>query len=203
MEYFLAELDKKELPQDVLQRMREKGPEDLSVSLHKFGKILRQGKAEVDFAPDKLMIGSVPVTGKIDHILIDDDTKAIEIYDFKTGGYHKEKWSSHATLYKYMLQLGFYKLLLNNSLIYRRYKVERAHILFVTPDKDDEVYDKVYEFNEKDEDELLQIMEAVYNNVKTLDFLRDKEVFRMADNSLGIKDIKGFIELLLAKNPTS
>ena len=203
VEYFLAELDKKELPQDVLQRMREKGPEDLSVSLHKFGKILRQGKAEVDFAPDKLMIGSVPVTGKIDHILIDDDTKAIEIYDFKTGGYHKEKWSSHATLYKYMLQLGFYKLLLNNSLIYRRYKVERAHILFVTPDKDDEVYDKVYEFNEKDEDELLQIMEAVYNNVKTLDFLRDKEVFRMADNSLGIKDIKGFIELLLAKNPTS
>ena len=203
VEYFLAELDKKELPQDVLQRMREKGPEDLSVSLHKFGKILRQGKAEVDFAPDKLVIGSVPVTGKIDHILIDDDTKTIEIYDFKTGGYHKEKWSSHATLYKYMLQLGFYKLLLNNSLTYRRYKVERAHILFVTPDKDDEVYDKVYEFNEKDENELLQIMEAIYNNVKTLDFLRDKEIFRIADNSLGIKDIKEFIELLLAKRATS
>lgn len=202
VEYFLAELDKKELPQDVLQRMREKGPGDLFVSLKKFGKILRQGKAEVDFAPDKLIIGSVPVTGKIDHILVDEDANTIEIYDFKTGGYHKEKWTSHATLYKYMLQLGFYKLLLNNSVKYRKYEVKRAHILFVTPDKDDEVYDKVYEFNEKDENELLQIMEAVYNSVRNLDFLRDEEVFRVADNSLSIKDIKEFIGLLLAKNST-
>lgn len=99
-----------------------------------------------------------------------------------------------------MLQLGFYKLLLNNSLKYRKYKVERAHILFVTPDKDDEVYDKVYEFNDEDEKELISLMQAVYTTVRNLGFIRDEKLFRPADNSLGIKDIKEFIELLLAKD---
>lgn len=202
VEYFLAELEKKDLPQEILQKIREKGPEDLSISLKNFGKILRQGKAEVNLAPEKLSIDGVPVTGKIDHILIDDDTKTIEIYDFKTGGYHKEKWRSHATLYKYMLQLGFYKLLLNNSPTYRKYKVERAHILFVTPDKDDEVYDKIYEFNDDDEKELLELMKTVYGSISTLEFINDPEIFRPADNNLGIKDIKNFIALLLAKSAT-
>lgn len=200
VEFFLDELEKKELPQETLQKLREKGPADLAVSLAKFGEILRQGKAEVNLAPEKLSIEGVPVTGKIDHILIDDDAKTIEIYDFKTGGYHKEKWRSHATLYKYMLQLGFYKLLLNNSPTYRKYKVARAHILFVTPDKDEEVYDKVYEFNDEDEKELTDLMRTIYSMVETLKFMDDVEIFRMADNNLGIKDIKSFIELLLAKN---
>ena len=200
VEYFLAELEKKDLPQDVMQKIREKGPADLAVSLNKFGEILRQGKAEVNLAPEKLSIEGVPVTGKIDHILIDDTSKTIEIYDFKTGGYHKEKWRSHTTLYKYMLQLGFYKLLLNNSPTYRKYKVERAHILFVTPDKDEEVYDKVYEFNDEDEKELIALMRAIYNIVESLDFMDDVEIFKPADNALGLKDIKEFVALLLAKN---
>ena len=37
-------------------------------------------------------------------------------YDFKTGGYHKEKWKSHTSLLQYMLQLLFYKMLLTFSL---------------------------------------------------------------------------------------
>ena len=200
VEFFLKELEKKDLPSEVMQKIREKGPADLAVSLTKFGEILRHGKAEVNLAPEKLSIDGVPVTGKIDHIIMDDTTKTIEIYDFKTGGYHKEKWRLHATLYKYMLQLGFYKLLLNNSPTYKKYKVERAHILFVTPDKDDEVYDKVYEFNDEDEKELLALMRAVYNMVATLDFIDDEEVFLPADNTKTLKDIKGFIELLLAKS---
>ena len=199
VEFFLDELEKKELPQETLQKLREKGPADLAVSLAKFGAILRQGKAEVNLAPEKLSIEGVPVTGKIDHILIDDAAKTIEIYDFKTGGYHKEKWRSHATLYKYMLQLGFYKLLLNNSPTYRKYRVERAHILFVTPDKDEEVYDKVYEFNDEDEKELIALMRAIYNMVESLEFMNDPEIFIAADNSKGLKDIKEFVGKMLDK----
>ena len=199
IEFFLKELEKKELSSEVVAKIRERGPEDLMVALREFGAILRQGKAEVDFAPEKLSIDGVPVTGKIDHIIVNEETKTIEIYDYKTGGYHKEKWQSHATLYKYMLQLEFYKLLLNNSPTYRKYKVERAHILFVVPDKDGEVYDKVYEFNKDDESEILGLIKTVYNLVVSLEFLDDEEVFLSLDNSLGIKDIKRFIALLLAK----
>ena len=197
--YFLAELEKKELSTEIMQKIRERGPADIAISLEKFGRILRNGKAEVNLAPEKLTIEGVPVTGKIDHILIDEDSKTIEIFDFKTGGYHKEKWRSHATLYKYMLQLGFYKLLLNASPTYAKYKVEKAHILFVTPDRDAEVYDKVYEFNEEDEKELKLLIKSVYDVVSSLRFMDDEELFIQADNTLGIKDIKNFITLLLAK----
>lgn len=197
IKYFLTELDKKDLSSETMQKIREKGPADLTVSLEKFGKILRQGKAEVNLAPEKLSIDGVPVTGKIDHIVVDDTAKTIEIYDFKTGGYHKEKWRSHATLYKYMLQLGFYKLLLNNSPTYCKYKVEKAHILFVTPDKDDEVYDKIYEFNDVDEKELVRLMGAIYKKVMTLEFIDDAEIFIAADNNKGLKDIRAFVDKLI------
>lgn len=200
IKFFLDELEKRDLPADVKSKLREKGPVDLAVSLDKFGAILRSGKAEVNLAPEKLSIEGVPITGKIDHIIIDDDAKTIEIYDYKTAGYHKEKWTSHQSLYKYMLQLCFYKLLLNNSPKYRNYKVEKAHILFVVPDnKDREVYDKVYEFNDADETELVKLMKVVYRLVSTLDFMEDPDIFIAPDNSKGIKDIKSFIELLLAK----
>lgn len=197
---FLSELDKRDIESSIKNKIREKGPADLMVSLQEFGNILRQGKAEVNFSPDKLVIAGVPVVGKIDHITIDDAKKTIEIYDFKTGGYHKEKWQSHATLYKYMLQLGFYKLLLNNSPTYHNYKVEKAHILFVTPDKDNFVYDKIYEYNDKDEKALLELMKAVYHQITTLSFLDDPELFIPTDNNKGLKDIQDFITLLLAKN---
>ena len=160
---------------------------------------MRHGKAEVDFGPERISIEGVPVTGKIDHIIIDEKNKTIEVFDFKTGGYHKEKWQSHATLYKYMLQLEFYKLLLNNSPTYKKYKVEKAHILFVVPDRDGEVYDKVYEYNEQDETEIKKLIKAVYGLAVSLEFMDDPDVFVSANNTLGLKNIKDFIELLLAK----
>lgn len=199
--FYLEELAKKDLESQVMQTIRERGTEGLGTALTKFGPILRQGKAEVDFGPERLVVNEVPVTGKIDHITLNDAEKTIELYDFKTGNYHPEKWQSHQTLYKYMLQLGFYKLLLNHSEKYRKYEVARAHILFVTPDaRDREVHDKVYEFNLEDEAELLQMMQAVYQTVTSLRFLDDPELWVQADKTRGLKDIKEFIQLLVAKN---
>ena len=197
--FFLDELDKRELDSETKRRLREKGPGDLVVSLSKFGTILRQGLAEVNFRAEKLTFDEVPLTGKIDHMIVDDAAKTIELYDYKTSDYHKEKWGSHATLYKYMMQLLFYKLLLNNSIKYRSYKISRAHILFVVPDKDGIVYDKVYEFDDKDEVELKKLIKAVYELISSLRFTDDPEIFIEADKSKGLKDIKAFIELLLAK----
>ena len=199
IEFFLSELEKKELESDVIQKLREKGPANLAISLDKFGDILRTGKAEVNLSPEKLSIEGVPVTGKIDHIIIDKENKTIEIYDYKTSGYHKDKWKSHATLYKYMLQLLFYKLLLNNSPTYRKYKVTRAHILFVVPDKDGEVYDKVYEFEGDDEETLKKLMKNIYRLVLNLDFMDDPEIFVSPNRDLKLADIKDFVALLLAK----
>ena len=202
IQFFLDELEKKDLETSVAKKLRERGPNDLAVSLRAFHDVLQNGKAEVDFWADHIVVNGVPVTGKIDHIVIDDANKTIEVYDFKTGGYHKEKWASHATLFKYMLQLEFYKMLLNNSREYGKYKVEKAHILFVTPDKDGEVYDKEYIYNDAEYDDFLSLLAAVYNKVSSLEFMDDAEIFVESDSTKKLKDIKDFITLLLDKSST-
>ena len=68
------------------------------------------------------------------------------------------------------------------------------------PDSYDEVHDKVYEFNEKDEKELLALISAVYREIKTLDFVSDSELFVEADNNKKLKDIKEFVKLVIDKN---
>ena len=200
VEYYLADLAKKDLSPEVMRNVREEGPANLAVALGKFEGILREGQAEVDFSPERLVVNGIPVTGKIDHLTINEAEKTIEIYDFKTGPYHKEKWDKHPTLYKYMLQLCFYKMLLTHSREYTKYRVNKAHILFVTPDKDGEVYDKVYDFTPEDEKLCQDLMRAVYDSVISLDFMDDPEIFMGPDGTLGLKDIKEFVALMLAKN---
>lgn len=199
IEFFRAEVLKQPAAPSDKELMLERGATDLSKSLEMFGPILRapSAAAEVDFYSSHLEINGVPITGKIDHININKETSEIELYDFKTSKFHKEKWDSNDTLYKYKLQLGFYKLLLNLSPEYAKYKVSRAHILFVSPDNYGEVHDKVYEFNEKDESELLSLISAVYREIKTLDFVSDPELFLAADSKKGLKDIKEFVKLLI------
>ena len=99
-----------------------------------------------------------------------------------------------------MLQLGFYKLLLNNSPTYAKYKIEKAHILFVRPDVDGEVYDKEYTFVPEDNELLFNLIQAVYYQIHDLKFLTDPEIMVSADKRYGLKEIKAFIELLLAKD---
>lgn len=200
VEFYLSELDKADLAPEVKKKLAERGPVCIKKSLEAFGDVVKSGKAEVNFAAEKIVVDGVPVTGKVDHLLIDNDTKTIEIFDFKTGGYHKEKWKSHASLYQYMLQLLFYKMLVNNSREYQDYKVTRGHILFVAPDKDGEVHDKVYEYDEKDEAEFLKLLFAVYSLITSLEFMEDAEIFVPADEKYTFSDIKKFIELLLAKS---
>lgn len=188
------------LPSDEQQTLLEQGARDLKIALADFSDILRHpnARAEANLSPEKLNLDGVPLTGKIDHINLDEATKTIEVYDFKTGTFHDGKWDSHPSLYKYRLQLGFYKLLLNLSPTYSKYKVTRGHILFVTPDNDEKVYDKVYEYNDADDLELKNLIRAVYAQIKSLDFVKNPELFLPADKNNTMKQIRAFADLLLS-----
>lgn len=202
--YTLYEEKLTELPLSELEinNLREKGLHSLKISLDSFTDILRHNhaKAEVNLSAERLNFEGIPLTGKIDHLHLNPEAKTIEIYDFKTGNYHDNKWSSHPTLYKYALQLGFYKILLNLSPTYRNYKVTKGHILFVTPDTEERVFDKVYEFNDADEQELKDLIKAVYHQITSLDFVEDPEFNLPADKANTLKDIKAFVEKVLEKS---
>ena len=215
LEFFKSEVEKLDLSDDEKKNMLEQGEIAVKESLNAFRDILIptndsiKAKAEVNLHAEHLMFNEIPITGKIDHININEETKEIEIYDFKTGGFHKEKWESHATLYKYALQLIFYKLLLNMSPTYGKYKVTRAHILFVNPSNNDLamnelegteadlVHDKVYEFNDIEEADFKSLLTAVYRHIKALDFIDEGSPLAVySDTTKRIKDIREFCELI-------
>lgn len=200
LEFFHEQVKTASIPDDELDNFIKKGEKALTESLKSFGNILRDpsARAEIDMRPEHLALGTVPLTGKIDLITIDEKNKTIDIYDYKTSGFKKDNWGSHPTLYKYMLQLGFYKLMLNLSPTYSKYRINKSHILFVVPDSaDGMVHDKVYEYNEDDEMLLKDLVAAVYNHIKTLDFIDNPELFIAPDKEKKLKDIKEFIELVL------
>ncbi|MBQ8992023.1 ATP-dependent helicase [Candidatus Saccharibacteria bacterium] len=202
LEMFRSEVLKQPVSAADQKYMLERGASAVEKSLQEFGSILRAdgGFAEISFFSEHLAMDGVPLTGVIDHINVDQKNKTIELYDFKTSKYYKESWDSIDALYKYKLQLGIYKMLLNLSPTYAGYKVLRGHILFVSPDGYAEVHDKVYEFNEKDEQELLALARSVYHEIRTLDFVSDSELFVEPDQSKGLADIKKFVRVLIDKN---
>lgn len=179
--------------------LTEKGRYSLPIVLDKFGPILRDNasKAEVNLSSEHLHLGNVPLTGKLDHIAIDKDQKTIEVYDYKTSKFHDGKWDSHSTLYKYKLQLLFYKVLLNLSPTYRDYKVTTGHILFVSPDDEGRVYDKELDFTAEGDEEILDLVKVVYHEIVSLDFVTNPEINIVADlNKYQLADIKNFVAKL-------
>lgn len=189
-------------PHDITE-LQTKGTRGLKIALTEFHDILRAdgAKAEVNLSAERPHLDDVPLTGKIDHINIDPQAKTIEVYDFKTGKFHDGKWQSRPSLYKYALQLGFYKLLLNSAPSFRNYKVTKGHILFVSPDQEGKVYDKVYEFNQDDEQELKALAKAVYHQITSLEFVERPELNLTADKSRTLKDVRQFVDKLLKREP--
>ena len=199
--YYLSELEKQDILSDDKIALREKGVVNLKLALEEFGPIIRQGEAEINFGPEHLVVNGVPIRGVIDHITIDENNKTIEVYDYKTGAYHAENWQSHPVLFTQMLQLIFYKILLNNTPKYSKYKVTQGHILYVIKDRDDgKVHEKTYNYNEDDEKMMSELMKVVYKMVRELDFLDDPEIFLSPDKNRNMKIEREFIELLLAKS---
>lgn len=202
---FRAEVPKTDLDENEQNQLLESGEHNLGISLAQFGKILRHpgARAEVNLSSEHLHYGDVPLTGKIDHIEINEENKTIEIYDYKTGKYHDKKWESLPQLYKYRLQLDFYKLLLNLSPTYQKYRVTRGHILFVTPDLDQKVYDKPYDYNDANDQELKNLVKAIYHQITSLNFVRDSEIFVPANPGCSMTKIREFIDVLLEKYKNS
>lgn len=180
--------------------LQEKVQHGLKIALQDFSDIIRNpgAKAELNLSSERLTFDGIPITGKIDHLNIDPQAKTIEVYDFKTGKYKDSKWDREPTLYKYALQLEFYKLMLNLSPTYRNYKVTSGHILFVSPDEDEKVYDKTYDFESSNITETFRkIIPKIYQHITSLDFVSDTDLNLAPDKSRTMKDINKFIELIL------
>jgi len=129
---------------------------------------------ETDFKLQHVMIDKAQITGKIDKIIPNEEEKLLEVYDFKTGKYHRD-WDGKdiykkIQLYSYKRQLMFYKLLIEGSRDYSKYTVHRGCLEFLTPTMDNEIVVLPYDITDEDVERLKKIIIAVYKKIQRLDF---------------------------------
>lgn len=127
-------------------------------------------KAEVNFKREGVFIGEAHLTGKIDRLEIDHDTKSIVIVDYKTGRAHSKWAASELSLHKYRQQLYCYKLLVEGSSTYKNYHVAGARLEYIEPTPDGRLLTLDLHYDAKETERIRQLITAVWQRVQALSF---------------------------------
>ena len=165
-------LETKLIPKDEYQNYYKKGLASINAFVTKHGHEMLDNKIvyEMDFRDEGILLGNVHLTGKIDKLIIDEKNKQITIVDFKTGKIY-DKWSkSEAVLHKYMQQLYFYKILIENSNTFKNYSVAGAYLEFMQPNKNGELCELHITFDETVMENIKSLITAVWEHIQKLDF---------------------------------
>lgn len=127
---------------------------------------------EYDFAPYHVMVGPVPITGKIDAMqVLDKTSKTVHVIDYKTGN-PDNKGTNLAKGGPYHRQLLFYKLLVDGAPQFGHTAVS-GEIHFTQKSKQkDEFISRTYEFKDADVLALKGEIQRVYAEIMALHFLQ-------------------------------
>ncbi len=166
---FKALLSKKPLGDKELRQLSKRGEQALN-NYYKMAKneFKKDNEHEVDFKRHGVIVGNSHITGKVDKMIIDKKNREITVVDFKTGQSF-DKWSSELKLHKYKQQLYFYKLLVEGSYRYSDYRVTSAYLDFIEA-KSDHSRRLYLEFDEQEQQRLVQLIKAMWIRVRNLDF---------------------------------
>ena len=127
--------------------------------------------SEFNFRRQDVMLGNVPITGKIDKMKRDEANHEITVCDFKTGKALRD-WESgdertRVKAYKYKNQLVFYKLLVEGSRTFgERYKVKKGVLEFLEP----EFGALELAITDEDAADVIKLAQIVHEHVVALDF---------------------------------
>jgi DNA helicase-2/ATP-dependent DNA helicase PcrA len=182
--YFSEEMSRARLPESERLHFLHAGEEALPIWWEERGKhIARSHRSEVDFKGQGVVVRGVPLSGKIDKMVVEGEK--VHVYDFKTGK-AKHRWEGkdareRITLHSYQRQLMFYKLLVEHSHDFSKYTVDEGTLEFIEP-----VEGKIAELSmvitKEDTERLAKLASAVHKRILALDF---------PDISQYSKDIEG------------
>lgn len=191
---FALLLKSRKLPEAQETIELERGEKALAAYLKQRGDMFKPGdKAEKNFYDEAVFIGDAHMSGKIDRMEINKDTKEIVVVDYKTGKPH-DRWASDTKLHKYKQQLYCYKLLIESSRTYAGYTVTAGRLEFLEPDQDGLIYNLPLSFNSEEMERTKQLLEAVWAHVHDLSFPD------ISDYPIGMKGVSQFEDFLLTKS---
>lgn len=172
---FEAELERHQLSELDTEQLSKRGSDTLTKFLaERYASFSPSQQAERSFATESIVIDGARITGAIDLLDIDEETKTITVTDYKTGR-PVPTWKGRTEyekikLHHYRQQLIFYKLLIENSRQYEGYKVTSGIIEFVEPTQSNKI--ERLELN-YDDDELratTALIKAVWSRICQVKF---------------------------------
>jgi DNA helicase-2/ATP-dependent DNA helicase PcrA len=167
---FDRQLAKRYIPVDRMDDFRARGHNALNLYVASRTNMFKEpAETEVDFRREGVLIGDAHLSGKIDRLEVDRDTKTVKIVDFKTGKSHT-KWEREVKLLKYKQQLYFYKFLIEGSHTWSGFKVLEARLEFVEPDQNGKIVNPLkIKFDVEEEKEMKNLIQAVWTRIHNLD----------------------------------
>lgn len=137
MAYLEEALAREPLSADEYKKLKEKGKRAMSAYLRVHGpRMQAEDRIEVNFAQQGVVVEDISITGKIDRLHLDEESKTISVFDIKTGK-PKKDWKGRSEiekiqLHNYKRQLVFYKILVESARDYQAYRVDDGALVFVT-----------------------------------------------------------------------
>lgn len=205
---FEIRLRQKHLRDDLTKLLLQRGQHALGAYLAVRGKTFKPGdKAEYNFRNEGVLIAAgrdrqngsedkpAHLTGKVDRLVIDQQSRTITVIDYKTGAAFN-RWSSDHKLHKYRLQLYCYKLMIESSRSFRGYTVGQGILEFVEPDDEGRIHYLELSFDQKELETTKRLLQAVWQCVCQLKF---PDVSGYDQSLTGIKQ---FESVLLANSAT-
>lgn len=154
--------------------MQKRGQDAITAFFNKeYDSFLTSQQTEISFSRQNCMIDQAHINGKLDLIDVNESEKTITVTDYKTGkSYYNWKGkddNDKIKLHRYKQQLMFYKLLVENSRDYRKYKVESGIMQFVEPTVTGEILHINAEFSQAEMDDFIKLINAVWTRIINLD----------------------------------
>jgi DNA helicase-2/ATP-dependent DNA helicase PcrA len=132
-------------------------------------------QAELDFKYQDVQLDDIKLTGKLDVVQFDKDSKTAKVTDYKTGAvlssWEKGQDFQKIKAHKYRQQLLFYKLLIENSRDWRGYTMNEGVLQFVEPDKSGQIVDlRLTDISSDELERFTKLLTVVWKHINELSF---------------------------------
>ena len=163
------------LSDEEVQKLSTQGADSLRIFLASEGARFNDTqKSELNFSYEDSMVGDAKLTGKIDLVEFDKNSKTAIVTDYKTGK-ALGRWQGSSDyekikLHKYRQQLMFYKLLVEKSRNYHEYSMNKGVLQFVEPNDQKEIVALDLEISTEELANFEKLIHKVWQKIMTFDF---------------------------------
>jgi RecB family exonuclease len=117
-----------------------------------------------------VFLGDIPLSGKIDRIVLNPKKMTAAVIDFKTGQPYSIWQKNVPKLHQYRQQLMIYKILIENSKRFAGYTVNKGILEFIEPDEEGNLISLELEYDKAELDQLKELVTAIWGHIIELDF---------------------------------